>query len=412
MAGEWWRGSCNGARGYFPKSHVAIIGEGVLDSQRSNVFHSEKPPLARAMFDFVGASESELTFKEGDVIGQVNSEPAGNKDSPWWQGTRGGRTGFFPREYVVLVDQKRRKVPYTAKVVYKFDARDPKSQLSLATGEFIEVLELCDEVTGGWWVGRKADNKVGYFPANYAKFAERTCERCQKSKAKARVTLPGRATACWYCKQCVLDMAPEVGGPPPKAKPAATPAVAVPPAAAATAAAPKPAAAASPPAAPAATTVLPPGANDAASARLAALGMAGKGAGAAKAPASPVITRPPPAAAVAAAPVAQPTRAAPVAQQPPPQQQPAAAAKLPAAVSPAAAKLPPPPALANSYNEDDSDDEDDDSDTDDVSSDDEQGGSGLTYVEMLRQEYRKHLPAPEDMRADFGKAPAPPRPNM
>jgi hypothetical protein len=411
MAGEWWRGSCNGARGYFPKSHVAIIGEGVLDSQRSNVFHSEKPPLARAMFDFVGASESELTFKEGDVIGQVNSEPAGNKDSPWWQGTRGGRTGFFPREYVVLVDQKRRKVPYTAKVVYKFDARDPKSQLSLVTGEFIEVLELCDEVTGGWWVGRKADNKVGYFPANYAKFAERTCERCQKSKAKARVTLPGRATACWYCKQCVLDTAPEVGGPPPKVKPAATPAVAAPPAATATAAAPKPAAVASPPAA--AATVLPPGANDAASARLAALGMAGKGAGAAKSPASPVVTRPPPAAAVAAAPVAQPTRAAPVAQQPPPPQQQPAAAKLPAAaVSPAAAKLPPPPALANSHNEDDSDDEDDDSDTDDVSSDDEQGGSGLTYVEMLRQEYRKHLPAPEDMRADFGKAPAPPRPNM
>jgi hypothetical protein len=72
MAGEWWRGSCNGQRGYFPKSYVAVVGEGVIEAQRGNVFHSEKPPLARAMFDFVGQSEQELTFKEGDVIGQVN----------------------------------------------------------------------------------------------------------------------------------------------------------------------------------------------------------------------------------------------------------------------------------------------------------------------------------------------------
>jgi hypothetical protein len=63
---------------------------------------------------------------------------------------------------------------------------------------------------------------------------------------------------------------------------------------------------------------------------------------------------------------------------------------------------------------DDDDDDDDSEDTDDVSTDDEdeQEGGGLTYVEMLRQEYRKHLPAPEDMRADFGKAPAPPRPDQ
>jgi pyruvate/2-oxoglutarate dehydrogenase complex dihydrolipoamide acyltransferase (E2) component len=226
MAGEWWRGSCNGQRGYFPKSYVAVVGEGVIEAQRGNVFHSEKPPLARAMFDFVGQSEQELTFKEGDVIGQVNE--GADKTSPWWQGTRGGRTGYFPREYVALVDQKRRKTPYTANVVYRFDARDPKSQLSLAVGEMIEVLELCDEITGGWWVGRKGD-KVGYFPANYARYTAKTCEKCQTRAAKAKVTMGPQRTVHWFCRPCVQSM--DASARPPKA--AAAAAAAKPPAAAA-----------------------------------------------------------------------------------------------------------------------------------------------------------------------------------
>ena len=60
MAGEWWRGSCRGKRGYFPRQYVAIIGEGILETQKKSVFHSEKPPLARAMFDFKAQSDREL----------------------------------------------------------------------------------------------------------------------------------------------------------------------------------------------------------------------------------------------------------------------------------------------------------------------------------------------------------------
>jgi pyruvate/2-oxoglutarate dehydrogenase complex dihydrolipoamide acyltransferase (E2) component len=436
MAGEWWRGSCNGQRGYFPKSYVAVVGEGVIEAQRGNVFHSEKPPLARAMFDFVGQSEQELTFKEGDVIGQVNE--GADKSSPWWQGTRGGRTGYFPREYVAMVDQKRRKTPYTANVVYRFDARDPKSQLSLVVGEMIEVLELCDEITGGWWVGRKSDNKIGYFPANYARYTAKTCEKCQTRAAKAKVTMGPQRTVHWFCRTCVQSM--DASARPPKAAGGPAAAAAKPPvaasqpiAAAAKAATPAAAAAAvatSPPKAaalpPAPVAAPAPGGNDAASARLAALGMVPKAGGTPKGAASPVVSRP-----------------AAVQQQPPQQQQ--AAAKLPPPPAAAGgvvlppppsvvgggAGLPPPPAAAaqplrqsrnnepvpqrKQESDDDDDDDDDSEDTDDVSTDDEDeagGGGGLTYVEMLRQEYRKHLPAPEDMRADFGKAPAPPRPDQ
>lgn len=439
MAGEWWRGSCNGQRGYFPKSYVAVVGEGVIEAQRGNVFHSEKPPLARAMFDFVGQSEQELTFKEGDVIGQVNE--GADKTSPWWQGTRGGRTGYFPREYVALVDQKRRKTPYTANVVYRFDARDPKSQLSLAVGEMIEVLELCDEITGGWWVGRKGD-KVGYFPANYARYTAKTCEKCQTRAAKAKVTMGPQRTVHWFCRPCVQSM--DASARPPKAaaaaaaakppaaaasQPIAAATKAAPPAAAGVATSPTRAAAAAPAPAPtpAAAAALPPApaaapapaGNDAASARLAALGMVPK-AGTPKGAASPVVSRPAPAAQQQAGAKLPPPPAAGGALPPPPP-----------AVGGGAGLPPPPPAAAaaaaqplrQSWNNepqqrkqdsDDDDDDDDSEDTDDVSTDDEdeQEGGGLTYVEMLRQEYRKHLPAPEDMRADFGKAPAPPRPDQ
>jgi pyruvate/2-oxoglutarate dehydrogenase complex dihydrolipoamide acyltransferase (E2) component len=440
MAGEWWRGSCNGQRGYFPKSYVAVIGEGVVEAQRGNVFHSEKPPLARAMFDFVGQSEQELTFKEGDVIGQVNQ--GADKDSAWWQGTRGGRTGYFPREYVALVDQKRRKTPYTANVVYRFDARDPKSQLSLVVGEMIEVLELCDEVTGGWWVGRKGD-KVGYFPANYARYTAKTCEKCQTRPAKAKVTLGAQRTVHWFCRPCVQSMdssavrppkagAPAAAGakaggsqpqavPQQQAKPAAAvatspnrAAVAPAPAAAAAAAALPPAPA---PVAAAPAAAVAPAGHDAASARLAALGMVPKASP--KGSASPVVSRPaaaqqpaaklppPPAAAGGALPP-PPQAVGGGGLPPPPQAVPAAAAAVAAAPLRQSRDPQPQPQPES----DDDDDSDDSEDTDDVSSDDDDGeeGGGLTYVEMLRQEYRKHLPAPEDMRADFGKAPAPPRP--
>lgn len=440
MAGEWWRGSCNGQRGYFPKSYVAVIGEGVVEAQRGNVFHSEKPPLARAMFDFVGQSEQELTFKEGDVIGQVNQ--GADKESAWWQGTRGGRTGYFPREYVVLVDQKRRKTPYTANVVYRFDARDPKSQLSLVVGEMIEVLELCDEVTGGWWVGRKGD-KVGYFPANYARYTAKTCEKCQLRPAKAKVTLGAQRTVHWFCRPCVQSMDSSAVRPPKAGAPAAAAGAkaggsqpqAVPqqakaqqaPAAVATspnrgpAAAPAPtavAAAALPPApAPVAAAAPAPAGNDAASARLAALGMVPKATP--KGAASPVVSRPAAAQQAAKLPPPPGGAALPPPPQavggggnlpPPPQAVPPAAA---AAAAPLRQSRDPQPQPQRQQQRDDSDDDSDDSeDTDDVSSDDDDGeeGGGLTYVEMLRQEYRKHLPAPEDMRADFGKAPAPPRP--
>jgi hypothetical protein len=43
--------------GYFPKQYVTIVGEGIAKSQLADVFHTEQPPLARALFDFVGQGD-------------------------------------------------------------------------------------------------------------------------------------------------------------------------------------------------------------------------------------------------------------------------------------------------------------------------------------------------------------------
>jgi len=475
MAGEWWRGTINGKRGYFPKQYATIIGEGVAKQAVADVFHSEKPPLARAIYDFVGQADNELTFKEGDVLGQVQEQPGGQ----WLMGTRGGHKGLFPKDYVLLLDAKRPKCPFNAKVVHKFVPRDV-SQLPLMPGDEIIVLELCDKVTGGWWVGKKGD-KVGYIPANYAiHFAKAVpCEKCQKRKAKAKVTLTDGQRVRW-CRTCVSEMgvalppkntttsnkvapvqtqpaSPDNDVPPP---PSASPppeaiqqhqrrlSQRVPPARTASPAR-------SPP-----TATPPPNVDlskmDAATRRLYAMGMVGASPAASPKPKPRAVTQ------TQATPVAPnspalPTRtpqpppgaarrgpAQPAGALPPPVRaaQPQAAQRRPAPApvraAPAAAALPPPPAAAppaavapaadpyaaDPYGSDPYGDDpfggggyDDETSSyysetsSDISDSEEDTTGGLSYVELLRQEYKKLIPAAEDMREQYGQAPAPPRPD-
>lgn len=51
--------------------------------------HSEHPPLARALFDFGGQNEKELTFKAGQIVGKVVA--TGNAN--WLSGVCAGQKG-------------------------------------------------------------------------------------------------------------------------------------------------------------------------------------------------------------------------------------------------------------------------------------------------------------------------------
>lgn len=51
--------------------------------------------VVRAKFNFQQTNEDELSFSKGDVIHVTRVEEGG-----WWEGTHGGRTGWFPSNYV------------------------------------------------------------------------------------------------------------------------------------------------------------------------------------------------------------------------------------------------------------------------------------------------------------------------
>ena len=53
---------------------------------------------ARALFDFVGQDQGELTFKFGDTITILQM------DGEWWEGELNGRKGLLPNNYVELLN--------------------------------------------------------------------------------------------------------------------------------------------------------------------------------------------------------------------------------------------------------------------------------------------------------------------
>ncbi|XP_055985006.1 rho guanine nucleotide exchange factor 7 isoform X2 [Sorex fumeus] len=61
--------------------------------------------VVRAKFSFQQTNEDELSFSKGDVIHVTRVEEGG-----WWEGTHGGRTGWFPSNYVREVKPSEKPV--------------------------------------------------------------------------------------------------------------------------------------------------------------------------------------------------------------------------------------------------------------------------------------------------------------
>jgi len=134
----WWEGEHNGKRGQFPGNYVKKVEGGggggggysapappapVPQTQKAATLNpranpglqqqlqasrgpaaapppvSRQPagPRAKALYDFTGQQQGDLTFSAGDTI--VLTKQDGN----WWTGTVNGRTGVFPSNYVELI---------------------------------------------------------------------------------------------------------------------------------------------------------------------------------------------------------------------------------------------------------------------------------------------------------------------
>ncbi|XP_050194647.1 SH3 domain-containing protein 19 isoform X2 [Myiozetetes cayanensis] len=91
---EWYRGRLNGKEGIFPAVFVQTCSARVELSQSGG----GKKGKARALYDFHGENEDELSFKAGDMITELESV-----DEDWMSGEIQGRSGIFPKNFVQIL---------------------------------------------------------------------------------------------------------------------------------------------------------------------------------------------------------------------------------------------------------------------------------------------------------------------
>jgi len=79
----WWKGSLKGKQGIFPSNYVVAITE-----------------FCRAMYKYTGVDKGDLSFRRGDTI-QITERV--NRD--WLKGTLEGKEGIFPSNHVVAISK-------------------------------------------------------------------------------------------------------------------------------------------------------------------------------------------------------------------------------------------------------------------------------------------------------------------
>ncbi|NWT00855.1 SH319 protein, partial [Mionectes macconnelli] len=95
---EWYRGRLNGKEGIFPAVFVQTCSGTVLLLNGNSLFLGGKKGKARALYDFHGENEDELSFKAGDMITELESV-----DEDWMSGEIQGRSGIFPKNFVQIL---------------------------------------------------------------------------------------------------------------------------------------------------------------------------------------------------------------------------------------------------------------------------------------------------------------------
>lgn len=162
---DWYEGTFEGKTGLFPKSYVQPY---------QDIYEVPPTPCARSIYPFVGESESELTFKEGEII--LLRKRAG---SQWLEGEIDGNVGLFPASFVdieidlppepqentsCLVPQK---VPLREglrmKALYHFSALHP-GDLALSEGDIVTIVKLVDD---NWVEARVNSGVCGMCPSAY-----------------------------------------------------------------------------------------------------------------------------------------------------------------------------------------------------------------------------------------------------
>nr|XP_013807016.1 PREDICTED: SH3 domain-containing protein 19 [Apteryx mantelli mantelli] len=91
---EWYKGRLNEKEGIFPAVFVQTCSARVEMSQS----RGGKKGKAKALYDFHGENEDELSFKAGDMITELESV-----DEDWMCGEMQGKSGIFPKNFVQIL---------------------------------------------------------------------------------------------------------------------------------------------------------------------------------------------------------------------------------------------------------------------------------------------------------------------
>uniref|UniRef100_A0A8C3WQ94 SH3 domain containing 19 n=1 Tax=Catagonus wagneri TaxID=51154 RepID=A0A8C3WQ94_9CETA len=88
---DWYKGSLRGREGIFP----AVFVRPCPAETKSVSSLALKGRKAKALYDFHGENEDELSFKAGDIITELESV-----DDDWMSGELMGKSGIFPKTYI------------------------------------------------------------------------------------------------------------------------------------------------------------------------------------------------------------------------------------------------------------------------------------------------------------------------
>eukprot|EP01135_Chromosphaera_perkinsii_P006897 Nk52_evm52s621 gene=Nk52_evmTU52s621 len=111
---EWWEGTRTGRGkkvecGWFPANCVQLLSKRSGERRSTNPFEEENEEMytnlrgmrVRALYDYAATNEDEITLNEGDVLTVLDRNEEG-----WWEGSIDNRTGWFPANYVEVIDEQ------------------------------------------------------------------------------------------------------------------------------------------------------------------------------------------------------------------------------------------------------------------------------------------------------------------
>ena len=185
LEGGWYRGSLpdGGEEGIFPEGFIEVI-EALSDvptpepvKQPEPVKEPEPAPVeeqgyaGKAIYDFEGGTDGDLSFNAGDVISDITSV-----NTEWLQGKCNGLVGIFPVGFIEEMNQvKTQASPAKKKSAKLFEELLPRANALYDYNENVsgdlcfkagDVICLLKKLNAEWYEG-ELNGVVGNLPASF-----------------------------------------------------------------------------------------------------------------------------------------------------------------------------------------------------------------------------------------------------